>query len=279
MKTSTSVIAAGFLTLAVVSGQIDLRTQSKNVDFSTAPSTRPFKSGTILPASCAVGQIFYKNDAAPGANIYGCVATNTWAVQGGGSGSPGSGQLDEFAVARQSATTLVIGPSCSAVTPCTARVGSTSYSYSAPATATVTGSGNGMLFIYISASGAITVGHNVGVSCVASCTAQAGITAFPMDAIPMATWTVTGGSLNQSGGVDLRAFLTTQNVIATGGLTGVAVGSSYSISVDSTLVALRAAVPGASNSTCVPGRWASDQTFYYVCVAPNTWKRIGLASW
>ena len=33
--------------------QVDLRTQSKGVDFTAAQSTKPFKSGGALPATCA----------------------------------------------------------------------------------------------------------------------------------------------------------------------------------------------------------------------------------
>ncbi len=62
---------------------VDLRTQSKSVDFSTANTTKPFKSGTVLPSICSVGEMFYKTDAAPGANLYGCSATNSWSLQSG----------------------------------------------------------------------------------------------------------------------------------------------------------------------------------------------------
>jgi hypothetical protein len=66
---------------------VDLRTQSKSVDFSAANATRPFKSGTALPAICAIGEMFYKTDAPAGANLYGCVAPNAWAAEGqGGNG-------------------------------------------------------------------------------------------------------------------------------------------------------------------------------------------------
>lgn len=62
--------------------KLDLRTQGKNVDFSTATSTRPAKTGTVLPAQCLVGEMFFKTDASSGSNVFGCVATNTWALQG-----------------------------------------------------------------------------------------------------------------------------------------------------------------------------------------------------
>lgn len=71
----------------VVSAQtrVDLSTQAKNIDFTNAPSVRPFRGGTALPATCVIGEMFFKMDAPTGSNVYGCVALNTWALQGQGS--------------------------------------------------------------------------------------------------------------------------------------------------------------------------------------------------
>jgi hypothetical protein len=76
------LLALGGLTAAAQT-QIDLRTQAKNVDFTAATSTKPFKTGTVLPPVCAVGEMFFKTDAPAGASLYGCTAANTWSVQGG----------------------------------------------------------------------------------------------------------------------------------------------------------------------------------------------------
>ena len=54
--------------------QIDLRTQGKNIDFSSAARTRPSKTGTSLPAVCTIGETFVKTDAAAGKNLYVCTA-------------------------------------------------------------------------------------------------------------------------------------------------------------------------------------------------------------
>lgn len=59
---------------------IDLKSQSRNIDFSGASSTRPFKTGTALPAACTTGETFFKSNAAAGQNLYGCTATNTWTM-------------------------------------------------------------------------------------------------------------------------------------------------------------------------------------------------------
>jgi hypothetical protein len=72
--------------------QVDLRTQSKRVDFTQATTTAPVKSGTTLPATCGVGELYYKSNASAGQNLYGCTVTNTWTLLGdGGSGGGGSG--------------------------------------------------------------------------------------------------------------------------------------------------------------------------------------------
>ncbi|HTW66205.1 MAG TPA: collagen-like protein [Bryobacteraceae bacterium] len=59
---------------------VDLRTQSKSVDFSGADTTKPFKSGTVLPATCSVGEAFFQTNAPAGLNLYACTAVNSWTL-------------------------------------------------------------------------------------------------------------------------------------------------------------------------------------------------------
>ncbi len=72
--------------LPVLEGQtqVDLRTQSKSIDFTAAPTTKPVKTGTALPATCSQGALFFETTAPAGANLFGCTATNTWSLQTGG---------------------------------------------------------------------------------------------------------------------------------------------------------------------------------------------------
>ncbi len=56
------------------------------MDFTKAAFTRPVKSGTTLPVTCSVGDLFFQTTAPAGSNLYGCASTNTWAVQSGGGG-------------------------------------------------------------------------------------------------------------------------------------------------------------------------------------------------
>jgi hypothetical protein len=57
---------------------VDLRTQSKSIDFSAAVSTKPITVGTSLPTNCTTGQMFFRSSAVAGANLFGCTSTNTW---------------------------------------------------------------------------------------------------------------------------------------------------------------------------------------------------------
>jgi hypothetical protein len=81
-------LATGLVLWAVFSatgkGQtlVDLRTQSKSVDFSAAGSTKPMQTGSSLPSNCAVGQFFFLTTAPAGSNVYACNPANTWAVEG-----------------------------------------------------------------------------------------------------------------------------------------------------------------------------------------------------
>ena len=91
MRTYLLAIAVPIGVLAQT--QVDLHTQSKAVDFTTASFTRPVKTGTALPAACLVGDMFFNTAAASGANLYGCVGANTWALESGGSQGGGSATL------------------------------------------------------------------------------------------------------------------------------------------------------------------------------------------
>src|SRR5688572_16084161 len=95
---AVSMLAASVFSLGAQT-QIDLASQGKRVDFSGASTTKPSKTGTALPGTCSIGESFFKLDAAPGANMFGCTATNVWTQMsgsGGGSGLPSmSGQANK----------------------------------------------------------------------------------------------------------------------------------------------------------------------------------------
>jgi hypothetical protein len=62
------------------------RTIQGSWDASGANWTKPAKSGSTLPATCSVGEVFFKVGAAAGQNLYFCTATNTWTQMSGGAG-------------------------------------------------------------------------------------------------------------------------------------------------------------------------------------------------
>jgi hypothetical protein len=82
---------ASLLLASAARGQtlVDLKNQSKSVDFTGATTTKPFKSGTVLPATCTVGEAFYQTSAPAGSNLYTCTAVNAWTLQTGIPGPTG----------------------------------------------------------------------------------------------------------------------------------------------------------------------------------------------
>jgi hypothetical protein len=98
-----AAMAAAISWPAAAQTLVDLRTQSKSVDFTGANSTKPFKSGTVLPATCGIGETFFKTNAPAGSNLYLCTSTNSWTLQSGittlsgdVSGSPSANTVDQI---------------------------------------------------------------------------------------------------------------------------------------------------------------------------------------
>jgi hypothetical protein len=90
--------------------QVDLRTQAKSVDFSAAPSTKPFSAGANLPATCSIGQMYFVTTAISGQNVYGCSTPNTWTLQSGGPTSPTTVENSGTIVGTRSILDLSSGP-------------------------------------------------------------------------------------------------------------------------------------------------------------------------
>ncbi len=335
--------------------QVDLRTQSKSVDFSAAPVTKPMSAGTVLPASCTAGQMYFLESAPVGANLYACTSPNVWTAQGapasnplpavsgnGGdllttdgtnvlwtplagdlTGTPGAAkvtrlqgnpvastapaagqtlvwngatgewqpqlppsgggallasQLLDFAASETNATTLTLGSNCSTATPCNFRFGTDAYSMSAPASVTLSG-GSGTAYVYLMSNGTLAVGSTLTLSCTSVCGVQNGVTAFPAGTIPLFTVTATNGAWNGNGITDYRAFLSAKNVGAGTGILSVDSGGATMVSVDGSVVPLNVAVPATSSSACTANNWATDGSYFYLCVSANLWMRVVLAAW
>jgi len=82
-------LALGCVVVASALSQtrVDLRTQAKSVDFSGASSTKPSQTGTVLPATCSIGQTFFNTAATAGQNLFACTSVNVWTLEGGSGGS------------------------------------------------------------------------------------------------------------------------------------------------------------------------------------------------
>jgi hypothetical protein len=221
-----------------VSGQtaVDLKTQSKSVDFSGAQFTRPVKVGTTLPATCQVGEMYFKADASPGNNLYACIAGSTWAPLLT-SGFTGTEQLTEFQVQGDGSELVVKCPECRY------RIGQKVFVLSGDMTASgLTGTGGpSTIFIYLDGTGVPKFGYDGAVitgGTFSGLAGQSGVTQTPSEGIPVASCTVAG---NQFGGcTDLRAAFS-RSVQAPG--TGIAVVENpttgvTTISVNPAVVAL-----------------------------------------
>jgi hypothetical protein len=268
----TVVYASATLAAALAQTQIDLRNQSKAMDFSSAPSTKPFKTGAVLPATCSAGEMFFQTGAPAGANLYGCTGTNTWTAQAGGTGGEWVG---DFLVTRSSPTTLTIGAQCTAQNPCHVRFGNRAYAFASASTVSLV-SGTGTAYIYAAPAGQIVVGHAMNLTCSGGCVVQPGTTSFPADSIPLFAWAAINGAWAEAGGTDWRAWLSAKAV--TGGF-----GTLSQESEGVTQVAVNPAVVStytngttAPPSTCTPGEryLRTDTNQAYDCTSSNTWTEV-----
>jgi uncharacterized protein YdbL (DUF1318 family) len=191
-----------------------------------------------------------------------CIVTAGGAGGGGGGGGASMvSQLGDFSVTWTSGAMLTVGPNCSAATPCNVRLGSNVYRYVSGTSITVS-SGTGTAYIYVDANGVLTVGHNLTLSCVAPCAAVPGVSAFPVNSIPLYTWTATGGAWDASGGVDERAMVSGKLLTAGPGIVTLDTSSATNISVDAAVVPrYLTATASLSFGSIVTGSCAVDQTF------------------
>jgi hypothetical protein len=161
---------------------------------------------------------------------------NEWqpgTVSGGGAGM--GAQLGDFAVIRSTPTLLTIGANCSSTTPCNARFGSTVHSFTQSCTATLS-AGTGTAFVYVTAGGTLTIGHNLTLAASTGCLAQPNVTAFPTDSIPLYNWTATSGTWDATGGRDFRGWLSQKNLSAGTGIATVDSGGLTTVGIDTAVV-------------------------------------------
>ena len=230
MTTRLRLIHGALLALALntLQGQtlVGLRTQSKDVDFRAATATAPYKTGTNLPSACQTGEAFFKTDVAVGQNLYGCVATNTWAVQssGGGSALP----LNDFQTA--------VNGQMLTVAEGRARIGNYVPVVIASGSAAFT-SGGGNVKVFIDSSNNLVCHMQTGIAASTSgalICSNVSTPTYPANSIPIANVTVTGAVPSLTS--DDRAFLTTRGVSAATGISINDSGGLASIGIDTATV-------------------------------------------
>lgn len=205
-------------------------------------------------------------------------ATGRWipgAAGGSGSGATAISGLSDLQVTRSSSTVLAIATG-------KARQGATTTSYSA-ATATLSGtSASSTAYVYITSGGVLTVGHNGAATVTCSnCTTATGISAFPADALPIATATYTTTTWDVSGITDLRAIPSRENLAAGDGITLSFGASSVTVATDPATVPVYSSGSGAPSASCTQARefyLDTASSTLYQCTATNTWGAVGGSS-
>jgi hypothetical protein len=79
---------AGEITITTGTGPVPIIAIADSFRITGHTATAPVKIGTSTPATCTVGDLFFKTDAVAGSNLYGCTSTNTWTVEGPAGGAP-----------------------------------------------------------------------------------------------------------------------------------------------------------------------------------------------
>lgn len=73
-------------------------------DISGKTSTKPVKTGTAHPMTCAVGEFFFDTNSTAGLNVEICTATNTWTVIASGAGCSVTGTQGQILVVDMAGT-------------------------------------------------------------------------------------------------------------------------------------------------------------------------------
>lgn len=193
--------------------------------------------------------------------------------------SGGAGSLDVFNIERTSGTLLTIGGSCTSINPCVSRFNETVYQMVSSATVTISG-GSGTALVYLKNDGNMYVGHNgLTLACNANCVVEGSISAFPVDSIPLYSWSATSAIWDVSGKQDYRAYVSRNIGVAGLGINIVSAGNSNTYEVNTAVVQVKVAPPANAASNCSVGEFAVDTNFRYECVATNTWRRVGISTW
>ncbi len=196
----------------------------------------------------------------------GAAASSTSGLGGAGMAA----QLGDFNVVWTNPSTLSIGGNCSLATPCNVRFGTQTFALTRSASATISGTGTGTAFVYVDTSGVVTVGSTLTVSCNTACIATPGVTGFPVNTIPIYTWTAAAGGWDVNGGVDRRGWLSANPGLGGAGIAAITTAGQTTISVDSAVVpTYLTASATLSFPTIAAGSCSADVTFSLPGASPG----------
>jgi hypothetical protein len=191
------------------------------------------------------------------------------------SGAGMATQLGDFAVVITSPSTLSIGGNCSVATPCNVRFGTQVYSITAPAGVSISG-GSGLEYFYVDTTGALTAAGGLTVVCGGSCVVSPSGSGFPINTIPLYTWSAANGIWDAHGGSDRRGWLSSNPVLGGPGIATVAAAGQTTISVDSGVVPTYLTASATLDFPSIPaGTCSSDLTFALTGANPGDGLAIG----
>jgi hypothetical protein len=266
-------LAMGAL-LALVAGkarsqtQIDLRTQAKDVDFSAAPFTKSFQSGTTLPGACTVGGTFFKTNALAGSNFYACTSTNVWSAQGAPTGA--RFLLDTADAGLANGQVGVAGPGI----------------IISHSPFTISFNSNVLAGVYASLAGPNTFAAGSRNTFQASATTE-GIRivggSIPSAPLAGALFLTLAGRQGYYDGSSVQIHSTVAGIgvvppVAPSLGSCTVWGSGFTQTDGGGPCAIRVSAPASSGAACTTGQYATTSTFAYFCVANNTWVRAALST-
>ncbi len=232
---------------ALAQTKVDLSSQSRQVNFGGATFTIPARTGTGLPATCSVGELYFRTDATAGSNLYGCTAANTWIPQGAGAaGQISASQITDLNLVRTSPTTLTLGASCNPGALCSVELSDFLYLY-ADSKVVSSPSGSGNVWVGVDVDGVRTAWHNLSSLTCAGWRCVSGASGFPADVVRLGTCSATSSIFDVTGCADLRAVYGRDAFRAGAGLTRT--GNVFS--VNTVAVPVSGAVTVAFSSTPV----------------------------
>ncbi len=218
----------------------------------------------VEPSQITIDPVSYNVTVTFAAALTGRCVLNGYNGSSSSAGSGGAGmatQLGDFDVAWNSPATLAIGGHCSATTPCNVRFGTQIYSIQSPSTVTLA-AGTGVAYIYVDANGVVNVGSSLTVTCAAGCVTASGISGFPVNTVPIYSWTASNGMWDSNGGVDQRGWLSASPVLGGSGIAAISSAGQTVISVDSAVVPTYLTASASLTFPTIPtGTCAADLTF------------------